>query len=430
MPQSSTALQLAASAIRLGGVAGKFVVVALLAAQGSIDEIGQFTLVYTLVNVAVFVIGGELHLGTLRLASKHLNIGNRNRIAANNLRFDACVYFLVLTLGYIASYLIPPDSNRIFDPFFLVLLIIADHSVQQLSRWHIFFGNPLIGNVIQGIKAGFWGWILIPITLLGASPTIQNITKTWLVCDLAALAIAWHALYNLRTHADLIMPFRQWFSEAGRVSRNYYLTGFANQLASNFDRPLVGVVMGITELGRYGFWVSLASAIPLFLTSFVGARHFSALLTSAGQGHLEQFDRQYRKYLSEYLRLSAVCLTIFMLFAPLTPAILHKPEMALAWPLVFGICASIIIGALWQAPYQALYSAGDDSWLMWSQLGYMLATLAGNIIGAYRFGIPGLCATSITTGISLFIILNIRLQRVIRGRIILETNKQNTPTPI
>ena len=386
-------------------------VVLLLAHYSTLSALGEFTLLYTVVNLGVLVIGGEMHMGTLRLASTYTDFSDQCQVGLKNLGFDCCVYAALLFLALLARAAMPPAALHKLQPMTIAGLIILDHAAVQLSRWHVFLGSSNVGNLILGMKSGLWGWALLAVALLSPLRLQADLVKWWMAFDVAAIAIGWRYVLRNLGHSSVLITASHWLHNSLRISSHYYVVGLANSVASNFDRLLVGSVMGLAQLGVYGFWVSVASGIPLFLTAFVGARYFPILLTSSGQGRHDHFRQQCHSFLRHYVVYAVACCALFSIVAPVLPSLVGNYGQRVPWYESQLICLAVVGNALWTVPYQSLYSLGDDRWLLRSQSIYLVAMLVGNWTGARLAEIPGLCAGTLLVGLSCFLALNRRLNR-------------------
>jgi hypothetical protein len=173
--------------LRLGGVAGKFVAVVVLAMQSGTDQVGRFTLFFSAINLFVFVIGLDLYQFVIRELLARRSPAGRLRVLFGQQAFNACIYGLVLLLAIPA---VAFSGGTIFEVplWWFVLVLITDHAAQEMSRIFIVLSRPFHANVIYVAKTGGWAWIGAAIGLLSNKPLhAESFYPLWLMMNVGAL---------------------------------------------------------------------------------------------------------------------------------------------------------------------------------------------------------------------------------------------------
>jgi O-antigen/teichoic acid export membrane protein len=354
-----------AMATRLAGVGGKFVVTMVLARTAGVQAVGEFALFFGAVNVMVFVVGLDFHLFSIRELLLRQTKAGRVRVMVAQLSIDGALYALFAALAVIVA-VTGVGKSLPFPIGWLLAITIGDHMATQLSRAFMMLRHPQLSNVIYAVKSGLWGWVGCAAVFAGLMPAaIQPFYVLWFVFDLAAIAIGLVAMYFAMRGAGLSRPKKMtgWFRRGIRTSRYFYATSVATMLIASLDRFIIAGSISVADAGIFSFWQVIVGLLPIIAYA-VAAMHFLPILVeSYKRGRIAEFNEAAAGFLKKTVSVCAACGAVVLALSPWIANLVGKPEMAVHWSFVLLLLFGAAGNALWQVPYQVLFSAGEDRFL-------------------------------------------------------------------
>jgi O-antigen/teichoic acid export membrane protein len=174
------------------------------------------------------------------------------------------------------------------------------------------------------------------------------------------------------------------------------------------DRFVIANKVSLAEVGRYSFWQSIVALLPVVAYAMAGMHFLPRLIESYKHGELSRFANYRRQFLT---RTWVVCLPAaagVLAVSPLAPTLLGKSGFDMPLLLVALMALAACTNALWQVPYQVLYSAGDDRFLAAAVTSITgLATLASFALVS-AFGVTGAVMGSVVANATMYLVLDRR----------------------
>ncbi len=399
--------------LRLAGVGGKFVAMLVLADVGGTTEVGHFALFFGAINVLLFAIGLDFHLFAIRELLARRTLAARARIVFGQATMNGAIYVAVLGISLIliisgAAALLPVPL------VWFAAILVLDHLAQEFSRLFLILKRPHVANIIYAIKTGLWGWVgagAIYVGWLGASA--DSFYLAWLVADILAILIGGSVALRMLSGVKTSLPkdYRMWIRRGLKVSRLFYLTSVTTMCLAYLDRFVIAELISVEQVGRYAFWQSITSLLPVVVYAMAGMHFLPRLVEASKRGKVQEFMQLRKSFLLQTIAISAVVTVPILVASPWVPLLLGKSEFAAGFLLVGLLTAAACMNTLWQVPYQVLYAANDDRKLAVTLTSATLLSLLLNLCLVGIFGITVAAAISVLTNGIVYVVLDRHARR-------------------
>lgn len=350
---------------RLAGVGGKFVVTFVLAREAGAAAVGEFALFFGAVNILVFLIGLDFHLFSIRELLLRQTAAGRLRVMGGQLAVDGSIYGVFIVLALLAG--LTGVASLLPVPLgWLVAITIGDHLASQFSRAFMMLRRPHLANLIYAAKSGLWGWVGCAAIFAGFLPAdLEPFYLLWLVFDVAAIVLGVAAMRLAMRGARLSRPGNMsgWFQRGFRTSRYFYATSVSTMLIAYLDRFVIAGNAGVAEAGVYAFWQSIAGLLPIVVYAVAGMHYLPILVESYKRRRMEEFHSAAAGFLKQTVALCLMTGALVLILSPWIAGMVGKPEIQFDRSLILLLLVGAMGNALWQVPYQILYSAGEDKFL-------------------------------------------------------------------
>jgi O-antigen/teichoic acid export membrane protein len=403
----------ASLALRMLGVSGKFVAVLVLARLGGARDVGEFGLFFAAINVLLFAIGFDFHLFTVRELLAQREPGARLRVILGQVALDSGIYALVLCAGWSLSILYGERLASVPILWFVVILVL-DHCTQELSRLFTVLRRPEAANVIYALKTGMWAWFAAAAVYLQALPArASSFYGFWIGGDLIALAAGLMLAARIFSgqRASLPAGLRAWIARGLGISWRFYASSVAIMCLAYIDRFVVARQISLAEAGRYAFWQSVVSLVPVVVYALAGMHFLPRLIEAYKHEQRAQFAAYRRQFMQRTVSASLLAAAALLLISPWVSTLLGKPAFGMSPLLVGALLLGACLSALWQVPYQVLYSASDDRFLALAvPTATAFATLLSFTLIAAA-GIAGAVLANATSNAVMYLLLDRRSRR-------------------
>jgi O-antigen/teichoic acid export membrane protein len=400
-------------ALRLAAVGGKFFAVVALANFAEPRDVGAFGVFLGAVNILVFVISLDFHQFVIREILSKRDKASRLQVMLGQAVLNSSIYLLI------GICLIPATSHPALEGFsadagWFVAILITDHASQELSRLFLVQRRPFVANVIYALKTGIWGWIGALSLYAGwADPTAQTFYVFWLLSNVAAVLTGLILLQvDFREiHPLLPQGLLRWTANGLKVSARFYLASVAMMVMAYSDRLIIATSTSLSEAGQYTFWQSISALLPVAVYAAAGMHFLPRLVEAYQRGRSRTFARLRDLFVRRTILISGLSAAFILLGYPMIPFLVGKSEFQAGILTVSMLIAGAALNALWQVPYQVLYSAHDDHFLT----KILTATTAGSIIlnlmAVPFLGIAGAALITVISNATVLLLLDKRSRR-------------------
>lgn len=416
----SAAAGMISMGLRALSLLAKFGFMVILAKFTDSATVGIYALLVTVVTIAIYLIGLELHTFTAREivadpgeARGHGSVHIQSHLLTLTGVFLLAVpviWGIIFWLGLIGK----------FSFFILTVIVLLEVFGQELGRYLLVLSRPVASNFLQFVRGA--AWMPVPIIFLvsdhGASAT-NIILLSW--AGGAALA----DLFGFWCIRSYLSPLRQyqlsWLNQAFLSARHYFAVALLTQVQYYSDRFIVQRVMGEASVGVLSFYQSFANTTATFVQTGVISVMLPRLLLAA-----KRDDRAAESHVRRAIFLWAMALAIGISVAlavgmPLLLRSLNKPAYGSAllafYTLLFGNI--ILIAGL--VVHLCLYARRQDAQLMRVSLVVIPVSLTANAFAIPAFGVMGAACVFVFTS-SLDLLVKYSLLRRVDAKKAIEVN--------
>ncbi len=390
---------------------GKFAFIVALARYTNPATVGLYALLVTIVTIAIYVIGLELHTFTTREIVSDDDDGRGAEHIQSHLLTVGGAFLVALPVIYGFGIFLGITGK--FNFALLSAILLCESVGQELGRYLMVMMRPVASNLLQFIRGA--AWMPVPlIALLTTAPahTIDTILLSWLAGAGAACAFGFWTI-----RAYLVRPQRYrlaWLGQAFLSARHYFVVALLTQVQYYSDRFIVQRSMGESSVGVYSFYQSFANTMMTFVQTGVIAVLLPRLLRAA-----KQQDRTIeRETLTSMLVWSmTLALAISGVLAGGMPFLLDQVQKAAyagALPAFYVLLVGNLLLIAGIVVHFGLYARRRDADLMRVSLAVIPLSLLINIFVIPRFGILGASVTFSTTALLELAIKSILLWKLDR----------------
>lgn len=388
---------------------GKFAFIIALARYTDPATVGVYALLVTIVTIAIYVIGLEIHTFTTREIVSHEDDGRGAEHIQSHLLTVSGTFLVALPVIYGLALFLGIAGK--FNFVLLAAILWCECLGQELGRYLMVMMRPVASNLLQFIRGA--AWMPIPLVALLTMPpahTIDIIMWSWLA---GAGAACGFGLWKIRGFLMRWQRYRLiWLGEAFLSARHYFVVALLTQVQYYSDRFIIQRAMGESSVGIYSFYQSFANTMMAFVQTGVIAVLLPRLLRAAKQDDRE-IERNTLKTMLNWSMILALSISCTLIMGmPFLLKQIQKAAYAGALPafyiLLFGnlmLIAGIVV-------HCGLYARHRDADLMRVSLGIIPLGLLANAMVIPHFGILGASITFAVTALLELVIKTILLQRL------------------
>jgi len=373
---------------------GKFAFIVALARYTDTSTVGVYALLVTLVSIAIYVTGLELHTYTGReIVSVEEDDKGAVHVQSHLITLSA-VYLIALPFIWGFTQWLDLDGRVSFP--LLAALIFAETLGHELGRYLLMLSRPVASNLLQFIRGAAWMPVPVGLLIAGqASAAIDMILLCWLGGALIACAFG---LWHIRRYLKSAQRFRlAWLKEAFSSTRHYFAIALLTQVQYYSDRFVVQFVLGESAVGILSFYQSFANTIVAFVQTGVVSVILPRLILAAKHRDVAGELRARQHMFRWGSALAAAICTALALGMPFLLRQIDKAAYASSLPVFYLLLVAnflMVIGIIF---HLYLYSRKCDPWLMRVSLAVVPLGLSLNAITVPMFGIMGAACTAIFT---------------------------------
>lgn len=398
------------SAINVGlrgsALVSRLLLTLFVAKYMSLESVGQFGLL----AAAVAILPGVIGFGFNYHHSRDL-VGLSADLAAHRIRdrllLTVAAFGGLLSLAGLASIaglgVLP--SN---------LPLVASIGLAEVVAFDLHYGlvarrKPVLANVLLFVRTGAWTY---PYMLIGmaypAARTLDVLLWFWLVGLVLVFVISvvrgrarvanrllWHPVDS------------RWILRVLRQSKLIYLSDMAIVGFTFVDRFVVSSLLGITQVGVFVFYWSLANGIQVLIGAAVIQVYFPRLVDCAGHGDAGDQKRVFLELCKKVTVLAGVLSGAVWLA---TIALIHhlgRAELTQSVFLLAPMLLAVMVRCLSEVASTMLHARRQDrSWVLSNIAGLLVAVFSTMAFtaawGLYGAGVAMICSSLMTFSMRLY----------------------------
>lgn len=397
------AIAVANMAVRGCTLASRAVLIVFFARFLTPAELGLYGLFSVSIGLVLYLLGFDFY----NYATRELLAHPREDWPAmlrDQAVFHLATYVVILPMlvALFISRLLPWTQAGWF-----YLILILEHISQEFYRLLLTNSQSFLANVAHFVRAGAWVFVFVGIALVYApARSLTSVWLCWAAGDAAGIVVALLALAHLPWRRALTAPIDlRWIRRGIRISGRLLAGTVAMWGISTFDRYILQHYEGINAVGIYSFYMSVASAIVVFVDAGVVAPLYPALVSAAVSDPLE-YARVRRRF-SRSVWFSSVTLAAAAAIA-IRPVLrfINRPAYSSHLDILWFLLLFAVISLVSRPATYALYAQKRDNQLVLTAVAGLIALAAlGPLLTAAK-GVAGIalavCISMAVMGIGRF----------------------------
>ena len=349
--------------IRSINLASKFILIVFLAKLLSTEEFGQYGVLTAFINLSLYFIGLDFYTYSNREILKN-NKNDSSKIIISHFYLIAIVYLISLPILFLLF------TNEVLDKKYIVvfyIILILEHINQELMRFLITFGKPILSNLLFFIRSGAWSFIIISISYMEKRTDLLSVLEIWIAAEMICLVFSIITLQNTSFRFNFKKFDWAWIKKGLKICLPFMIGTLAIRAIFTGDRYIIEQFFNSETLASYILFSSLAAAIISFMDAAVFSFLYPKLVLDVNNRNTEYRNIIKQFYTKTIFFLIIINTLAFFLIHPLLE-IIGKSEFLNHIKYFYFLIAIQSIYCLSMVPHYVLYSLHKDKHIIYSHL--------------------------------------------------------------
>jgi len=397
--------------LRAAVLIAKFFFTVFLARVLTIEEFGLWVLVVAGIGYGVFLIGAEIYNITLR------NYVNNGTSGATGGLSKQWFFFVAIYLTVLLTALgLELSQSSSFSWFILTcaLILIFEHSTQEIHRIAIYCNSQIHANMLLFIKSVGWMLPTVSYTFSGSNPvSLSLVLQAWLYGGAVALIygvyVYWNMAKSLRFPRMSINLKK--ITDYVKILIPFWVLALAIRTPLILDRYFLELFADREQLSIYGYYMSFGNGVQAMFDALVLSKLIPELLNNNVAKSIFCVRRLLKKYISLSLGFWIVSLSGLYFIIPFFNDLTNKSALGNYDNLLLLISFGQMTFSLAVLIQYGLYALRRDQDLTNGAVMYLTVNIALFILLIPIYGNIG---AALSMSFSALILLSIRAFQIIR----------------
>ncbi len=397
-------------------LAGKFVFVLYLARYFTLDDLGRYGLLASIVLFSIQLVGMDYYVYNGRRILRTQEGAERICHIREQLRFHSLAYLLFIPV-YIALI-----ASNMFDvewvwALLILVIIVAEHLSQESSRLLTTLSRSPEANAVFFVRTALWMLAFMAITY--GNSELNNLSTMMLFwvtgACVASLVAAWRIwrLFDWPALRGCKKPDWPELIRGAKYSLPFFLATVALQIIEVSDRFFVEFFLGTASVGVYVFSQNMASLLQTLAVVGLISVIAPKLIGSYLQKNQDEYRSSYRTLVILVMLLMALSVPVIVFVFPMVAEISGKREIMESSRLFSIVLSGYVLSVLSILPYYSMYVRHKD-WLITGTT--VIAAVVNIILNMVFIPIYGLEGAAYATLVAFAVVLGFRSLIVFRYR--------------
>lgn len=361
--------------LRGATVAGKTILIFVLAKAVSTDQLAQYGLFTATLALALLLVGFDYYNFTIR---ELLRPANANSTIIIIRQFQFSIIALLVTAPVLILALLLQNPFPSVALFFFPLLV-TELLAQESWRILIALGQTTRAAVVLFLRSGVWCFaFLLAHFFSEVEIKLTAVMLAWLTGGIAALVVGAKGLTAKLSWRDVVRtkPKFDWFIKGIRVSIAFLVATALWRFLFTADRYWIDFYSGPDALAAYVVYISVFAGCLAFLDAGVVVRVYPRLVAS----YLKNDGAEIKRARAEMLK--GLSLGILILY----PVSLLGIEILVRWldspvyrehkDIIYPLLVALALYVISLPAHYHLYAKQRDKWIVWVTVVATLIALA------------------------------------------------------
>ena len=351
--------------IRTVTIVARFFLIILLTKFLTVSEVADYGIFTAILAYLLYLIGLDFYIFSHREVIK-LGLSKSGKIIKLQLFTNFFMFLICSLCFYVFNFLL--DWNLFINILFLPLLLL-EYLNQEISRFLIVLGRPVVSTVLTFIRQALWVLFIGALFYFDQDfATLELALSAWLISGILALLLGIKAIidFNIGGWSETVSI--KLLKRGIAISVFMLLGTLALRGVQTFDRLTIESFNDDIFLASYVLAFGIASILPVIIDSGLLVFSYPRLIEVVQNGDFEAVIKIERNLFSSIF----VVIIFFSIFSMFSIApflnILGKPEYMQSLEVFPYLLLAFVIYALGLTSHYALYARRLDAALVSSQL--------------------------------------------------------------
>ncbi|ARU26810.1 hypothetical protein [Cellvibrio sp. PSBB006] len=343
--------------LKLGGLAGKLVLIFFMANFLAPEAVGLYGLVLATVTFMTYVVGFDYYKYSTREVIT-CEVSERFPVIRDSYVLYAMMFVILSPLiAFFFKYGTLPWN--VFP--WLIVILFVEHFSQEANRFLIALRMQLFASLVFFIRSGFWAIIAIFLMFMFKGiRTVNFVFFAWAVGGGLSCIFSLIVIYSLKKHSHVRPINWGWMKKGVIVAAPFLLATVALRSTLAFDKYAVDYMGGAEVLAAYVFFFGVSSTIISIVDSLVFMFVYPDLVRLYKDREFNLFKAAYKKMLLQCI-MASISLAVFigMALTFLVEGLSYESYSNHIIFLYLSLLAMILF-CISMVPHYALYAMNRD----------------------------------------------------------------------
>ena len=375
-----------------GGLAGKFILLFLLARLLTPGDFGTYGIIAATLSYCLYLVGLDFYT----FAGREMAQTNRQKWPSM-LRDQGVLYifsYLVVIpqLGLLFWFNILPKELAVV--FFI--LLVSEHLSLEYARTLVTLGRPIASGVLMFVRTGTLGYALIYyyINRIGEIELFA-VVWAWAGIDMIALCLGVLLLRKLPWAGRNRNVDWPWIIKGIRVALLLLIGTLALRGIFTIDRYFIDMVSGREMLGVYTLYLGISSGLIGLLDAAVFSFNYPKLISIYKRSDIIEFGRAKFIFFWQTILTIIVMSSVALLLIKYALHWVGKPVYLEQISIFYLLLTASSIFGLGHVPHYVLYAMGRDRSIVVSNTVGFVSFIIFSVIFGYLYKMTGVALAMI-----------------------------------
>lgn len=387
--------------LRSLGLLSKFVLLLYLAKAYSIEEVGEYGIMFSTIIFSITFIGFELYFVTAKEFRQSFDFSKRSGYIKTHFIFIHGSYLISIPIILIALSFFSFPELRLFQ---IVLLVYLELIIQEVYRLLLAVEKLMSAALLMLMRTSFWVALLITVNLIdGGTRNIEYLSFVWVVGQLVTF---FYAIYLLKIikGVDIVEAKVnwKWLRKAIVLAFPVYIALLLYRGVFTADKFIIKLLIDEYNVGVYVLILSFATAAVTLVDSSVFARFYSRILSLSRSGKEQSLKITFGVFYRDMV-LFSVIIFIASYFTMLYAAEVFSLQSVSEYKVVaLVVFAALFLNSLSQAYYLVIYAKGFYKEIVFSNSIFAVVFFSSSFLLVSNYRLMGVVASLFLASFVLF----------------------------
>jgi len=386
------------TALRLGVLASKFLIVLFITRYIGVDDLGRFALL----NSINFILPAFLGLGLITHIARESVAHSIEEVTASLIKLWQLIivlYAITFALSLAVGQFLGINLFLISAGIILALLeqINGDTTQILINR-----KKPIIANFLMFLRIGGWVYAyIIAAFLIPELRTLEILIYFWITGQVLGLLLFIFVARAWPWIQEFQYVSKQWILFELKPSWIFWINSVADSLSSNADRVIISMILGFELTGVYVFFLQIFDSVRTIVYASIYQLRRPSMISAFFENKIDLHKKITLGVSKEATALSILLMVIIYTVLHFGIPYLERPLVTQYLWIAPYIMLAVILRILADSFSYGLFTAKKDKAFVVSSIIAMVFSLLCNVLFLPIFGIIGAAFSALIVAISI-----------------------------